>query len=143
VVAVNCVGDIAENGAVIAGALTDDGAFADSEAVILSEYRQNKDFFSGNTVLGCVFTNANLDKNGATRLAAHGQNGIVRAIRPAHSVFDGDTVFALCSGEVATTLDAAGVLAVAAVEAAIIDAVKSAESLGGYKALCDLARVHT
>jgi L-aminopeptidase/D-esterase-like protein len=144
VVAVNCVGDIMADGRIIAGARADDGqSFWGSEAAILRDYRDGKDFFSGhgddgNTVLGCIMTNARLDKAGAVRLAAQGQNAIARAVRPAHSLFDGDTVFALCRGEITTTADAAGILVCAAMEAAIIDAVYSARELGGYPAVHDL-----
>jgi L-aminopeptidase/D-esterase-like protein len=152
VVAVNCAGDVVEQGKIIAG-VRDDITFADSECIILEAYQNDKDFFSGkavdpaieagdgNTVLACIITNAKLDKAGATRLAAQGQNGIARCIRPAHSVFDGDTVFALCSGLVPATGDAVGILGSRAVEDAIIDAVKSARSLYGYPAFstfCDV-----
>jgi L-aminopeptidase/D-esterase-like protein len=155
IAAVNCVGDVIDGGAIIAGALGDDHrSFADSEEIILEEYREGKDFFSGsvgiggrngssasaggdsggNTVLGCIITNARFDKAGATRLAAQGQNGIARRIRPAHSIYDGDTVFALCTGRVAASADATGILCAVAMEAAILDAVRSAKALGGYPA---------
>jgi L-aminopeptidase/D-esterase-like protein len=147
VAAVNCVGDIVKDGAIIAGALGDDRrSFADSERIILGAYRSDRDFFSGadgsggNTVLGCVITNAAFDKAGAARLAGQGQNAIARLVRPAHSVFDGDTVFALCAGAVKAAMDAAGILCAAAMEAAIIDAVQNARALGGYPALMDLRR---
>jgi L-aminopeptidase/D-esterase-like protein len=145
IVAVNCVGDIVKDGVIIAGALGDDlRSFADSQRIILENYRSDQDFFSGadggNTVLGCIVTNAAFDKAGAARLAGQGQNGIARCVRPAHSVFDGDTVFALCSGAVKTTIDAAGILCAAAMEAAITDALQNARSLGGYPAPVDLRR---
>jgi L-aminopeptidase/D-esterase-like protein len=136
VVAVNCVGDVVENGKIIAGALGDDRrTFTDGERVILQEYQSKKDVFSENTVLACIVTNARADKAGASRAASHGQNGVVRAVRPAHSIFDGDTVFALCTNEIDASPDAVGILAAAAVEAAIYDAVKSAASLCGYPGL--------
>jgi len=143
IMAVNCVGDIfdSKTGKILAGALADDGkTFIDSESVILDEYERKTDFFSGNTIIGCIITNAKLDKAQATKLASLGQNGLARAVRPAHSVYDGDTVFAMCTGEVSTTLDAVGILAAMAVEEAIIDAVKNADSLGGFPALKDLQR---
>jgi L-aminopeptidase/D-esterase-like protein len=144
VAAVNCVGDVISGGGVIAGSLKDDRrSFADSEGIILEKYREGGDFFSGdasdgNTVLGCIITNARFDKAGAARLSAQGQNGIARVIRPAHSIFDGDTVFAMCTGKVEATADAAAILCAAAMEAAILDAVRSARSLGGYPAAADL-----
>ncbi len=133
VFAVNCVGDILENGEIIAGVRKEDGiTFADSESVILNSYAKEKDLFSGNTVIGCIMTNAALNKAQATRLAAQGQNAIARVVYPAHSIYDGDTVFALCSGQVETSPDAIGVLARHAAEEAIIDAVKSARTYGDY-----------
>jgi len=143
VMAVNCVGDILDSktGKIIAGARADDGkTFIGSESVILDDYKCKTDFFSGNTIIGCVITNAKLDKAQATKLAALGQNGIARAVRPAHSIYDGDTVFAMCTGEVSATLDAVGILASLAVEEAIVNAVKSAVSLGGFAAFKDLCQ---
>ena len=54
------------------------------------------------------------------------------SVRPAHSIYDGDTVFALCSGRVAATPDSVGVLAAKAAEAAIVDAIRSAATYGDY-----------
>lgn len=51
-----------------------------------------------NTTIGVVATDAALDKAGARRLAMAGQDGLARAVRPAHSMFDGDTVFGLATG---------------------------------------------
>ena len=141
IMAVNCVGDVLDNktGKILAGARNDDGrGFVGSESVILGEYQRKTDFFSGNTIIGCVITNAALDKAQANKLASLGQNGIARAVRPAHSIYDGDTVFTMCTGEVYATLDAVGILAAAAVEEAIIDAIRSAESLCGFPALKDI-----
>jgi L-aminopeptidase/D-esterase-like protein len=123
VAAVNCVGDVVRMGKIIAGTLDDKGEFADSEAILLSEYKHNKDFFSDNTVLVCLVTNAKLSKAECCKIAAHGQNGIARAVRPAHSTYDGDTVFCLACGNVESSEDAVGILAAKAVEEAIWRAV--------------------
>lgn len=141
VAAVNCVGDVFDNklGRAVAGVLSrDKKSIADTEELILAGYAKETDFFSGNTVLGCVITNAKLSKAEANKLASVGQNGLARAIRPAHSVFDGDTLFTMCTGEVAATPDAVGILAVRAVERAILSAVKRAEPLFGYPAYRNL-----
>ncbi len=136
VFAVNCVGDIVKDGKIIAGARKDQGLlFANSEELILNNYFSEKDFFSGNTVIGCIMTNAILTKAQATRLAAQGQNAIARTVCPAHSVYDGDTVFALCSGKVRTSPDAVAVLASHAAQTAILNAVESAESYQEYLSL--------
>ncbi|WP_033288450.1 P1 family peptidase [Amycolatopsis jejuensis] len=51
-----------------------------------------------NTTIGVVACDANLSKAEARRLAVAAQDGLARAVRPAHSMFDGDTVFALATG---------------------------------------------
>lgn len=135
VIAVNCVGDIYdfEAGQIIAGIRSDnEKEFYSSEKAILEKYNIREDLFSGNTVIGTIITNANLSKSQATKLAAVAQNGIARVVRPAHTMYDGDTIFALCTGEIDSTIDAVGILACRAVEAAILDAVKSANSFGSY-----------
>ncbi|OCN01170.1 peptidase [Clostridium sp. W14A] len=142
VMAVNCVGDIfdeRENG-LIAGVLNDDRTVGDSEALMLENYRDDTDIFSGNTVIGVVATNADFTKAQANKLASVSQNGIARTVRPAHTTFDGDTIFTMATGRVKADPNAAGILAVRAVENAILRAVKSAESLGGYPAYRDLIK---
>lgn len=140
VVAVNCIGDIYDSrkNMMVAGARTVDGmSFANSEKVILEQFSQDTDIFSGNTVIGCIITNAKLNKPQATKLAALGQNGIARAVRPAHTIFDGDTIFTMCTGDVPATLDSIGILAAKSVEYAIVDAVRSATTFENYIALRD------
>lgn len=53
-----------------------------------------------NTTIGVVATSASLTKSEAAKLASVAHDGLARAIRPAHSMFDGDTIFALATGEV-------------------------------------------
>ncbi|MHB8063510.1 MAG: P1 family peptidase [Ruminiclostridium sp.] len=135
IIAVNCVGDIfdSKSGKIIAGVLSKDKKILGyTEELMLRNYKNDKDLFSENTVIGCIITNANLTKAQATKLASIGQNGIARTIRPAHSVFDGDTIFSLCTGVVDADFDAIGILTARAVEAAILDAITSAESLHGF-----------
>lgn len=145
VMAVNCVGDVFDTttGKIIAGVLSDnENELGSSEDYLLENYDSQRDFFSENTVIGCVITNANLSKVQATKLAAIGQNGIARSVRPAHSIFDGDTIFTLCTGKLDVNFDSAGILAARAVEAAVIDAVLKAESLHGYISYKDFLDSH-
>lgn len=104
-----------------------------------------------NTTIGIVATNAALTKPQATKIAQMAQDGLARSIRPAHTMFDGDTIFCLATGEHALA-DTAGFFQVKAAQAvndigqaaadcvsrAIIQAVLSAESVGSMKAFCDL-----
>lgn len=147
--AVNCVGDVVENGQILAGARKAGSMdFAGSEELILQSAEAEKDLFSarpdrtegdGNTVIGVILTNADLTKSQATRLASQGHNAIARAIRPAHSIYDGDTVFALASGEVPASQDAVGILAARAAQEAILNAVRSAQTWGSCLSVSDRA----
>lgn len=144
IMAVNCVGDVKKAGKIIAGCRTDDGKnFADGEAIMLENYTQTKDIFSGevkagNTVIGCIITNAKLSKAQMTKLASVGHNGLARAIYPAHSTYDGDTIFAMSHGDVLADADTVGILAAKAVEEAIVRAVTQTESLYGLLAAKDI-----
>jgi putative pantetheine hydrolase len=84
------------------------------------------------TTLAVVATNARLDVAATRRAASSGHDGLARALRPVHTLFDGDTVFALSTQEVdaAGAADAVpgwpgarGTAGVAAVQAAAADAV--------------------
>ena len=144
IVACNAMGDVLEKGKIIAGSRNDDDTgFADSEEWLIANGRRQKDIFSGkfvgeNTVIGCVITNAALNKAQTNKLAAVAQNGIARAVRPANATFDGDAVFAMCRGTVPADPDAVGSMAARAVEEAIVRSVKMAETLHDRVAICDL-----
>lgn len=56
----------------------------------------------GNTTIAVVATNTRLDKAGCQRLAIAAHDGMSRALRPAHTLFDGDCIFALSTGETPT-----------------------------------------
>ena len=88
-----------------------------------------------NTTIAVVATDASLDKGGCRRLAIMAQDGLARAIRPAHTPFDGDTVFALATGTGAptgpATLMRLGTAAADCLARAIMRAVVEAEPLGG------------
>ena len=86
----------------------------------------------GNTTIGAVATNLDLDKASCKRLAMMAQDGFARAIRPIHTPFDGDTMFALATGAMAapeplaSTLATVGTLAADCVVEAIRKAVRAA-----------------
>ncbi|MBL4790006.1 MAG: P1 family peptidase [Kordiimonadaceae bacterium] len=56
-------------------------------------------FVGANTTIGAVATNLDLNKTACKRMAMMAQDGFARAIRPIHTPFDGDTVFAMATGE--------------------------------------------
>ena len=140
-VAVNCLGDVIdpETGLKVAGLLSEDKkTLADTEEVMIAAYAEKKNLFSGNTTIGVVVTNAALDKAKATKLASMSHNGFARAMRPAHSMVDGDTIFALSTGSVSADLSVIGLLAARVMERAVVHAVKNTSSLCGLKCYRDL-----
>jgi len=88
-----------------------------------------------NTVIGVVATNVRLDKEGATRVAQMAHNGLARTIRPAFTLLDGDTCFALSCGEAEMDLNIVGAYAAQAYQEAILNAVQKAEKAGGVPAM--------
>ncbi len=140
-VAVNCLGDVVDplTGGKLAGPLNDDmQTLADTEEVMISSGSSKENLFGGNTTLGVVATNAALTKAQATKLASMAQNGYARTMRPAHSMYDGDTIFAMSTGCFESDLSVVGLLAARAMERAVIAAIKNAESLCGLKCYADL-----
>lgn len=80
-----------------------------------------------NTTIGAVVTDATLTKEQANRLATVAQDGIARAIRPAHTMYDGDTIFALATAAVSAPYDALEAAAAELVARAIADGVRAAQ----------------
>ncbi|HLC35174.1 MAG TPA: P1 family peptidase [Anaerolineales bacterium] len=147
IVAVNAFGDVIDprNGAIVAGArskqlgplrLGAPGYFADTLEVMRTlAGRTILGFASrGNTVIGVVATNARLNKEHATKLAQMGQNGVARTIRPAHTMLDGDTIFALALGEKEADVNIVGAFAAEVVAEAVLNAVRSAKPVAGLPA---------
>jgi L-aminopeptidase/D-esterase-like protein len=97
-----------------------------------------------NTTIAVVATNGILDKEGANKVAQMAHDGLARAIIPAHTMYDGDTVFCLStaekplSGDRAADITAIGSLAAEALAAAVVRAVEAASSAGGCPAARDI-----
>lgn len=139
-VAVNCLGDVVDSsGKILAGLLAEDKkSFVNTEEAMIRQYDNKKNLFSGNTTIGVVVTNAAMNKAQAKKVASMAHNGYGRAIRPAHSMFDGDTIFALSTGKVDADINVVGMLAARVMEQAIINSVKAAAPLHGFKTYSDL-----
>ena len=145
-VAVNALGDVidADSGQIIAGARLPglpQGAefqFADTLQVMqkiagganLGFNRQHD-----NTVIGVVATNARLNKEQVNKVAQMAQDGLARTIHPAHTMLDGDTIFALATGQVEADVNIIGAFAAQVFAQAIVRAVKAAAPAGGLPAL--------
>jgi len=81
----------------------------------------------GNTTIGAVVTDARLTKDQAIRVAAVAHDGIARAVRPAHTLYDGDTMFCLATGTVSAPIDAVEAVAAQVVARAIATGVRAAQ----------------
>jgi L-aminopeptidase/D-esterase-like protein len=135
-VAVNAVGEVVDSrdGEIVAGPRDlDAGGFKDTLAAIRRGAPNGQP--GTNSTVAVVATNARLTKEQANRLATLAHDGFARAIRPVHTQGDGDTVFALATGEVPlperTGIRALEAFAPLAVERAILKAVRAATSLAG------------
>ena len=104
-----------------------------------------------NTTIGVVATDAILTKPQCQKVAQMAHDGMARAIRPAHTMFDGDTIFCLATGKFelpqtagffavaqAQALNDLGHAAADCISRAIIHAVINAHSIAGMTAFCDL-----
>jgi L-aminopeptidase/D-esterase-like protein len=150
IAAVNAFGDVMdpETGQIIAGArsttlgslkLGSTDYFADTLAVMKTPTGRAilKMAMSRNTVIGVVATNAKYDKAQATKMAQMAQDGLARAIRPAHTMLDGDTIFAMATGQRRADVSIVGAYAAEAFAQAILRAVRMAKPVGGLPAVGD------
>jgi L-aminopeptidase/D-esterase-like protein len=145
-VVVNAFGDVIEDGKIIAGLRSGKigpvriggrDYFADTLKMMKTFAGRNvmRLAAKANTVIGVVATNAALTKVEATKVAQMAQDGLARAIRPAHTMLDGDTIFALSTGNRKSDVTTIGTFAAEAFAQAILRAVKQAAPAGGLPAL--------
>jgi L-aminopeptidase/D-esterase-like protein len=152
--AVNAFGDIIDPqvGQIIAGtrrkqegSLQTDATtyFADSLEVMRSRIGQTKQGFAANenTVIGIVATNARLTKEQANKMAQMAQDGLARTVRPAHTMFDGDTIFSLSTGtHPPADVSTLGAFAAEMFAQAVVRAVRMAEPAAGLPSAGQLSR---
>ncbi|HLE26852.1 MAG TPA: P1 family peptidase [Anaerolineales bacterium] len=157
IMAVNAFGDVLENGKIIAGARSkraeqaragEPDYFADTLAVMKSlagqqalGFARRADHPEGgqDTVIGVVATNANLTKEEVNKVAQMAHDGLARVIRPAHTMLDGDTLFALATGEMSVDVNIVGAYAAEVTAQAILNGVRAAESLAGWPSIKSLS----
>ena len=141
IVAVNCLGDVIdpEKGEIIAGVLTEDKkGFANTMSFLRNFPMGSGENFSKNTTIGVIATNAKLTKAGAEKVAIMAQDGYARAISPSHTMFDGDTIFCMATGEVEAGGNVVGAIAAEVMARAIVKAIKNTRSLFKLKSYQDL-----
>lgn len=134
IVACNALGDVVdpESGRVIAGARTADGrGLLDARRALLRGDNPKPMLAGSNTTIGVIATDAVITKIQAGRLATMGHDGLARAINPVHTLSDGDTLFALGTGDSGRTLGmmTLGTMAAEACALAVVRAVRAARGL--------------
>lgn len=147
IVIVNAFGDVVnpKTGEIIAGARTlikgpikigESGYFGNTLSIMKSFIGKKVLNFAmrQNTVIGVVATNAKLSKVQANKVAQMAQNGLVRTILPANTMFDGDTIFALSTGKRKADINIIGAFAAKVLSSAIINAIQYAKPAGGLPA---------
>ncbi len=141
IVAVNAFGDVLDpqTGETIAGPRDiKQGGFINTIDIMKQAGEPIGTAFT-NTTIGVVATDASLDKEGTNKVAQMAHDGMARAIRPAHTMFDGDVVFALATGEQETSdVTSVGAVAAEVVAEAIVRAVQQADSLADVPAVRDI-----
>ncbi len=147
-VAVNAFGDVInpKNGEIIAGLRSAEvgplhlgapGYFADTQELMKSFIGRTVLSFAtkADTVLAVVAVNADMTKAEANKMAQMAHDGLARTIRPAHTMLDGDTIFALATGGKKVDVSTAGAFAAEALSLAVLRAVRAAVTAGGLPGL--------
>lgn len=135
IVAVNALGDIYDwkTGTKLAGLLSEDHrSFRVTEELMYASTEVVENKFTGNTTIGVIITNAKFEKSALCKIAGMAHDGYARSIRPVHTTADGDSIYAVSTGEILADQDLVGTLAAEVMSEAIINAAKSAESAYGY-----------
>ena len=142
VVVVNSIGGIRDpyKGQLVAGPRREDGTFDDPVGILLEESQSRLPSGPVNTTIGVVATDARLTREEANYLARVSHNGLSMTIHPCHTIRDGDTMFAMATGEFGGDVDLTTLGAAAAEVSAqaVLRAVRLATGLGGIPAVSEL-----
>jgi L-aminopeptidase/D-esterase-like protein len=144
-VAVNAFGDVVDpnSGQIVAGTRNPDGGgWADTVRAMQGSLDQTILAFAQNTTLGVVATDAILTKEQVNKVAQMAHDGLAMAIRPVHTMLDGDTIFALATGKAGeASLGDPTVIGTAAAQVmaqAVLRAARQATGLAGVPAAGEL-----
>ncbi|MBI4446189.1 MAG: P1 family peptidase [Acidobacteria bacterium] len=143
-VAVNAVGDVIDpqTGEILAGLREADGKTLANSIKQLREISSfSRSELLQSTTIGVIATNAAFDKAAMTKMAQMAHDGLARTINPVHLPTDGDTIFALSTGEISgEDLGRVGALAAAVMSEAVVRAIRKASGIPGYPSHSDLKK---
>ena len=140
-VVVNSFGDIKDptSGIILAGAREGKNSikFADTSELMRKGIRRPFSVFQ-NTTIGVILTNAKLNKESASAVAKMASNGLTKAISPGSTIYDGDIVFTLASGEIEIDYYRVGLIAEEMLIHAIIRGITTAKEVQGIPSFASL-----
>jgi len=140
-VAVNAFGDIKDpiSGRILAGARKAEKSmeFADTLGLMRKGVQRPISAFQ-NTTIGVIVTNAKLTKQNASAVAKIASNGLTKAISPGHTIYDGDIIFTLASGEIEVDYYTVGLMAEEMLINAIIRGITTAKEIKGIPSFLSL-----
>jgi len=138
VVVVNAVGDVVNSdGSVLSGAHDEEGQWLARQHPFRYVDFAPPPQMGTNTTLAVIMTNTKLDKLDTFRLAQRAHDGFAIAIRPTHMTHEGDTAFALATGQVDAPFEKVATAAVEMVAEAIRSAVRHAHTIVGIPGLAE------
>jgi L-aminopeptidase/D-esterase-like protein len=131
IVAVNALGDVRDpkTGEILAGPLNEHGEILDSLSLLQTAAAWIPP--GTNTTIAVVASNASLTKTEANKVAQMAHDGLAQTIRPVHTMYDGDTIFAAATGGVTASVDLVGALSAEVLAEAVVQAVRHAQDAGG------------
>lgn len=112
----------------------------DTETAVLDMAEKMMKSCGMNTTIGCIITNADLTKAQMNKVASIAHNAYARCIRPVHTSNDGDTIFTMSSNQVQADADLIGIMAVKAMEKAIVNAATNAKASHGLLSYEDITK---
>lgn len=139
---VNAFGDVRDpsTGKILAGARVaiDSKAFVDTLGLMRRGVPRPSSAFQ-NTTIGVIVTNARLDKQGASLVARMASLGMLKTVSPGHTIYDGDVVFSLSSGQITVDYQTVGLMAEEVLARAIIRGITKAEGIKGIPSFAQVA----
>lgn len=135
--AVNAFGDIYDPGGnLLAGPRNPETGKMERTVNLMLDSGQEG--FPGNTTLGVIATNADLDCAALGKVCRLAHDGLARSIWPVHTMWDGDTIFSLSRGGIVADVNLVSLMAAEAISAAVLRAALKATSLAGIPTAADL-----
>ncbi|MEL6151029.1 MAG: P1 family peptidase, partial [Chloroflexota bacterium] len=96
---------------------------------------ENADAAGGPTIGGIVATNARLNKEETNKVAQMAHNGLAMSVRPAHLMYDGDTIFSLATGAIESDVNVVGAFAAEVTAQAIRNGIRNSSTLLSIRAV--------